>query len=489
MELREILGTVRRFWPLALSVIIACLAVAGTVAVLSPKRYEATTTVGIKPQPTVSVELVQFLIPSLEARVESRSLHQIVEAASTHGQGEFRISAITNPGTGVMRIVVRGTSRDAVAPLANMVARRLQHSAQESNVLSISILDEAVRPSAPMAPATLPLLLSGVILGLIAAVFAALMASSIRWRGQVRSEVRDRLGVPVLGTVPRWARRGRYASWPPARQLLHGDHQETIEACQELRANLEILLLNRGIHSMAVTGVGARDTATTITAALGWSLAAVGQSVLLVDGDLRHPLLDQALGDLSVPVGQDAEREALFRLRDAPELPLRLLPAEAMRQLANTVSMEMTLGPDSKHPVEALTLGLPRLLKVLDEPNRLIIVNTPPLDVVDSKLIAATTGSAVIAADVVRRATLTSLEQALGDFRDAGVQVLGVVLIRPVRRWRLRRARPPAGGSLGKGGTTDDPKIGSNGSGGRSGRRHQTISGRRGGHRLGGRKV
>jgi len=440
VEPHEVLGAVRRFWAVALTVLAGCLAVAAGVVAVSPKHYEATATVAVKPRLAGGVDLVAFLIPALEARVESRSLHQAVAATVTRGRaGDFRVNALTNPGSGVIRIVVRGTDQELVAPIANNVATRLQQPSQEAGVLVVSLLDPAVRPPVPVAPATVPMLLSGLVLGLIAAVFGALAAQSLSRRREVGAQVRDRLGVPLLGTVPQWRRPRRSGAWSPARQLLHGAHREAVEACQEVRANLQIAMLAKRVGAIAVTGVGARDVAAVVTAMLGWSLAAVGRSVLLMDGDLRRPALARALGGVLTADGQAADGHPLLQLTDPPGLPLRLLPADSVRELGRAATPGAAPEPDRQHPAEALTLGLPYLLQTLHEPDRLTIVSTPPLDVVDSKLVASMTGSMVVVADTGGRATLPALQRLVAECRDAGADVLGVVLVVPSRRWAVAR--------------------------------------------------
>jgi len=444
VEPREILGAVRRFWAVALIVLSACLAAAEAVVALSPKHYEATATVAVKPRSPSGVELVEFMIPALEARVESRSLHQALAAAVARGGGgDFGVNAVINPGSGVMRIVVRGTDQEAVAPIANNVALRLRQPSQDAGVLVVLPLDAAVRPAAPVAPAAVPLLLSGLVLGLIAAVFGALALQSVSRRNELGAQLRDRLGVPLLGTVPQWRRPRRFSAWSPARQLLYGTHREAVEACQEVRANLQIALLRKGVGAIAVTGVGARDVAAVITAMLGWSLAAVGRNVLLLDGDLRRPALTRALGGELTADGQLADGHALLRLADPPGLPLRLLAADSVRELGRAATQGPVPDPDRQHPAEALTRGLPQLLQTLHEPDRLTIVNTPPVDVVDSKLVASMTGSMVVVADIGSRATLPALQRLVAECRDAGADVLGIVLVAPARRWRVAGRRKP----------------------------------------------
>lgn len=430
----------RRFWAVALVAVGACLAAAATLALFSPKHYEATATVAVKPRSASGVELVEFMIPALEARVESRGLHQAL--AATVGRGsDFGVDAVVNPGSGVVRIVVRGTDQEAVAPIANDVAVRLQQPSPDAGVLVVTPLDAAARPAVPVAPATAPLLLSGLVLGLITAVFAALAAQSVSRRNQLGAQLRDRLGVPLLGTVPQWRRPRRFSAWSPARQLLYGPHREAVEACQEVRANLQIALLSKHVGAIAVTGVGARDVAAVIAAMLGWSLAAVGRKVLLLDGDLRRPALTRALGELTTD-GQLAGGHALLRLADPPGLPLRVLAADSVQELGRTAAQGAVPDPGRQHPAEALTRGLPQLLQALHEPDRLTIVSTPPVDVVDSKLVASMTGAMVVVADLGSRPALPALQRLVAECRDAGADVLGVVLVAPARRWLGGRWKP-----------------------------------------------
>jgi polysaccharide biosynthesis transport protein len=454
VELREILGVLRRFWPVALGALVACLAVAAAVAGLSPKRYEATATLSVRPRPAGNVELVEFLLPSLEARAESRSLRQVLRSpAGGGGGGDPELDAVTTPGTGVMRIVVRGTDQETLAPLANSVARHLQRALQQSTVLSITVLDPAVRPSGPMAPATLPLLLSGLVLGAIMAVWGALAAQWISRRRRTAARVCGRLGVPVLGTIPRPATQAQAGGWPSAQQLLHGPNGELVEACQELRATTEVALTARQVRSLAVAGVRNRDAAVGIAAMLGWSLAAVGHRVLLVDGDLRRPALGRALGGTLAPV-EPPNGLALLRVAEAPGLPLHLLPAGSLRQLGRGAAGLPAAQAGDQHPAETLTIGLSRLLRAPGGSDRLTVVGTPPLDVVDSRLVASMTGAAIVVVDAGRRAALTALEQGVARLRDAGVEVLGVVLVRRPRRLR-RGATPPGGLATSR----DEPSV------------------------------
>lgn len=442
MELREILDALRRFWPVTAGALVACLAVAGAIAGLSPKHYEATATLSVRPAAAGNVELVQFLLPSLEARAESQSLRRVLRATAGSGTGDFDVNAVTTPGTGVMRIVVRGTDQEALAPLANSVARYLRRALLQSTVLSLTVLDPAVRPAAPMAPATLPVLLSGLVLGLIMAVWGALAARSISRRRRTAVQVRERLDVPVLGTIPRRARQARAGTWPSAPQMLQGP-ADVVEACHEIRANTEIALVTRHVRSIAVTSVGARGAAAGIAAMLGLSLAAVGRRVLLVDCDLRSPALEKALDGTLAPV-EPRDGVGLLRLAEVPGLPLNLLPAGSVRQVGRTATRWPATRPGGQHPVETLTVGLSHLLEATDDQDRLTVVSTAPVDVVDSKLVASMTGAAIVVADLARRSKLAALEQGLKELRDAGVEVLGLVLVQ--RSWRLPRRATAAGG-------------------------------------------
>ena len=98
------------------------------------------------------------------------------------------------------------------------------------------------------------------------------------------------LGRPVIGRIPRsraLAKSGRSTSaLPPA----------AAEAFRTVRANLRRQLNERDVRSVLVTSAIPREGKTTLVWNLARMEAAPGSRVLLIEADMRRPVLAHSLG-------------------------------------------------------------------------------------------------------------------------------------------------------------------------------------------------
>lgn len=95
-------------------------------------------------------------------------------------------------------------------------------------------------------------------------------------------EIAQRLGVPVLGTLPRASRGGAGS----AAAIV----AERMDAVRTLIAGPQ------GPHVILVTSAMQHEGTTTVATQLAASFARSGQRTLLIDGDLRQPSIHTALG-------------------------------------------------------------------------------------------------------------------------------------------------------------------------------------------------
>ena len=106
-------------------------------------------------------------------------------------------------------------------------------------------------------------------------------------------ELTARLGVPLLGQVPRPDRR-----LAQARQLatLSEPTGPSAEAFRILKNNLEISQLQHRAGSIVITSTTRGEGKSTTAANLAVILARSGRHIILVDLDLRHPSIDRFFG-------------------------------------------------------------------------------------------------------------------------------------------------------------------------------------------------
>lgn len=427
MQLNDLIQALRRHRFPAAGAFVLCLAVSLAAAFVPAPRYRATTTMLVQPDPERAqfgtVQAVEFVMPALVAAAESRSLEATLRAElpSALGAVDADIGAEAEPGTGILHVHAVSTRQDAVAPFADAAAADLAQRQPANGLFVLDVLDPARPPDAPFSPARLAILLSGTVLGLFAAVATALAMATIRGRLDTAEEIRRRFGATVLGEIPVLPRRLGVAS-RPAELFDGGQHPRAVEAYQRLRANVEFALFSDQASAAAitVTSCSVGEGKSTVTANLGWAMASSGYHVLMIDGDLRRPVLHDYLDVVFDPgVSDTATTTDLGSLvRASPHPSLGVIPA----------------GTPDRHPSEVLGLALPRLLEFHQGPNQVVLVDTPPVNSVAETVIAAAMTRHVILVVDARRRDLADLERAVQQLRGAGANLLGVVINRAARR-------------------------------------------------------
>ena len=188
------------------------------------------------------------------------------------------------------------------------------------------VLDYAKPPREPyQSPLALNLAL-GIVLGLIGGVGGALMKNSGDNRVHRVEDVDGVLGVRAVAVIPHipMGRASRTLPWPTGRKgesvvwsgatPRHGEqkwfrigrgheHRSVLaDAFAALRSAVVLNPDSSKVRSLLITSPGVGDGKTTVSVNLALSLARLGSRVLLIDADLRHPSVHEALG-MSVESG------------------------------------------------------------------------------------------------------------------------------------------------------------------------------------------
>lgn len=132
-------------------------------------------------------------------------------------------------------------------------------------------------------------LVIGGIIGLLTGIALAFGLGS--WDRKVRDteEIAEELGIPLLARVPP-PRRGRKL---PRVAMLGDKDTQQIEAFRKLRANVDFANLTAQCSVLLVTSALEQEGKSTTVANLALAMARNGRRVLLVDLDLRRPMLEK----------------------------------------------------------------------------------------------------------------------------------------------------------------------------------------------------
>lgn len=145
----------------------------------------------------------------------------------------------------------------------------------------------AEAPDSPSSPKTTRNTVLGGIVGLALALLAAFMRDSLDRRVRTPKDAHDELGFPVLGRVGKNALGSAGLASNGAIYIAPSD----LEAFRILRTNMAILDTERPPRSVLVTSGLPEEGKSTVAASLASAAAAAGQQTLLVEADLRRPVL------------------------------------------------------------------------------------------------------------------------------------------------------------------------------------------------------
>lgn len=292
---------------------------------------------------------------------------------------------------------------------------RIQESGRTSSARTLDPAQDAHRIGGPSPSARISLLLVLAIALALGSVWTAeYLDTSVHGQGEL-----ERRGYSVLGSIPQLltAARQRQGEDVTSHLITHTDVESSgAEAFRMLRTALAFATAERMVRTIAVTSPGPSEGKSTIAVNFASVLAQAGSRVLLIDADLRHPMLHTVfkrkkkpgLSDLIIANGNPEEAIFATGLEGLYCLPCGTIPPS---------------------PGDLLTLAATRnLLKRLAGEYDYVVIDTPPV------LVAADTaiiGSLVDATIMVARVDRTAME-ALGHARNAmlggGAHLTGIVL-------------------------------------------------------------
>ena len=317
----------------------------------------------------------------------------------------------------------------------------MQEKYEESRITEVGqlgkvrIVDAARQPRIPVKPKKkLNLMLAGIIglmLGVGIAFVIEYMDNSIRSPEEV-----ERLGLPLLGTIPVIAEEeegekgnGRLKLRPGA---LNGDEEAQqlsrrlvahfrpkspiSEAYRTVRTNIQYSRPDEPIRSLLVTSPGPGEGKSTTAANLAITFAQLGYKTLLIDADLRRPVMHR-----------------VFDLDRNKGLTNCLVGREKLDDVVNVTQIEnlyvLTCGPLPPNPSEMLgSEAMRRLLGEAVEKFEAVVLDSPPvLAVTDAAVMSTEADGAVL----VVRAGKTDRHAAVRAYeslRKVGANVIGGLL-------------------------------------------------------------
>ena len=277
-------------------------------------------------------------------------------------------------------------------------------------VNNIAIVDTAEVPERPSSPRLLLNLAISLIAGLGIGILAALGLEQLDEAIADPSEVERRLGLPLLGSVP------RVPAGETPRETLLDRKSEIVDAYIAIQTNLAFTTEHGVPRSLAVTSTRPAEGKSTTALALAAALARAGKRTILVDGDMRSPSVhhlggvDHERGLSNYLAGDDDIQSLIFTMPDFG-------------------FSAMTAGPIPPNAAELLTGNrFSQLLSELLQSYDHVVVDSPPvMGLADAPLIASRVEGVVYAVES-HGIRATQVKTALARLVAANARIFGGVL-------------------------------------------------------------
>jgi polysaccharide biosynthesis transport protein len=302
-----------------------------------------------------------------------------------------------------------------------------------SSSAGIKIVDIARRPDTPIPKNEMRYYLLGIIVGLLLGVGLAFVLEFNDTTIKSNEDVERYLGVSILGTIPHIAHnkkddiqiRRRSAKSKNAMSVVHyprqilnfvGDDSVITESYRSLRTNLSFVSPDRPLHTVVVTSAGPGEGKSLTAANLAMAYAQMGKKTLLVDTDLRRPVIHHFF---------DMKREPGFSdlFIDNPDYANTIRPSG--RENLHVV----TAGIFTPNPAELI--GSHKMIQHIDYFKKnydMVFFDTPPIVAVTDATLLGKKVDGVLVVIKSRHSDREFVSRALAILQNVGVKVWGAIL-------------------------------------------------------------
>ena len=449
MDLRDYLRVFRAHWLGMLLIIVAGVVAAFGWTLLQTKVYTADTSAVVQTRSTngstgsvgeaqlgnsLSISRVKTYVELGKSRAVAERVIKDLGLKDDPNAVTSRVQVGDAQDTPTLRIQAAAGDPQAAKDLAEAWARAMvaevnkleSGDAGTQGALYLQPVDSALLPSSPSSPNVRLALVIGAIAGLALAIAYGLLRYTLDRRIRSVESVEKETGVAVVGTIP------EEKSFTSDDRLIPFDGGNTLgsanahlfpiaEAMRELRTNIQFMDVDNPPRVMVVTSPLPGDGKSTTASNLAITLASSGQRVVLIDGDLRRPMISTIFG-LAKGAGVSDVLAGRAKISDVAQ------------RIGDGNLLVVGAGKVPPNPSEVLGSSRMRDLLATIAREAIVIVDAPPLiPVTDAAVLAHSADGAIVVA-TVGKTTYEVLGKALGNLERADARPLGIVLNRVPRR-------------------------------------------------------
>lgn len=301
------------------------------------------------------------------------------------------------------------------------------------------LLQQATVPSSPFTPQTKRDVVLAIVLALVMGVGLAFLLDYLDKRIKDEKTLERLSGIPVLVGVPVVGRGWRRRSADDRTIEVVGfanNRTPLLESFRTLRSTLQYFNVDGNLRKILITSGLPGEGKTVTTANLAISLAMSGKHVIVLEADLRRPMLHEYLG-LSNDVGLSNLLAGASTVPGAMQLvPMDpLIPTRARKGEGGNPALVLrknlycvTSGPLPPNPSELLqSARMADIIKELEGLADYVLIDTPPVLPVSDAVVLAAHADAVILTAKLGSTTRDEMRRVRETLSRAKAHVIGVV--------------------------------------------------------------
>lgn len=430
MDLADYYQMLRRHWLLVSLLTLLGIIAASVATLLVNPTYTSRTQLFVSIQNSGSVQELAQGNTFGQSRVQSyvrtattpSVLQPVVDSLNletTPAELAGRVDVTADLNTVLINVDVSDQSPVRAAAIAQAVSDSLiqavdrleRPSADEPSPVRLSIVTPATAPAEPSSPNPVLNISIGALLGLMLGLATAILISIFDTKIRTEADVKARTEAAILGGIGLdndAVRKPLLTQAPP-----QGPRSESF---RQIRTNLQFAHVGRSSNSILVTSSLPGEGKSTTAINLAIAMSQAGQRVVLVDADLRRPMVAEYLG---------LERNA--------GLTTALLGDAGVQDLLQPWGDDelfvLASGAIPPNPSELLgSQSMDRLIAELSADFDTVIIDAPPLlPVTDAAVLAQRVGGVIV---VVARQALSvkELDKSLAALSLVKADLLGIVM-------------------------------------------------------------
>jgi len=320
---------------------------------------------------------------------------------------------------------------------------------EAEKIEEIQIVKPALAPGRPInPPKTASIGFAGILIGLIVGTLLAFVIETFDTSIGDIAEIEEYTGTQVIGLIPHVdvneikasiARDGseeidtetaqRYS-----RLISHYAPKSLLaENYRTLRTNLSFSGLGKNIRTLTLTSSSPQEGKTFIVANLAVALAQTGKNVLLIDADMRKPMIAKMFGINQVPGLSDVILGNYFWKDTVNTVSDLMVGKMTVDEIMTTPGLDhlniITCGTMPPNPAELMSTGTFRtILEEAQKEYDIIILDSPPVLSAADAAILGSISDAIAMVYRVGKVGRGTLKQAVAQLNRATAHIVGVVL-------------------------------------------------------------